>query len=250
MKLQRKTLDNDNAKALEKRPEWQVPLSELMKALDAEIHFFQRQTELLHQRRPGRFNSNLPINRPSQILSPNDWAKLNPVAQQRLQAAEQRMAQAKSRLGLIVADINDYNDKVSGEGFLTGLWHFRSRRAEADELIKRRARAIRHLNIAEKHLEAELVWIRRHGIYRPEQNEENTTGDHHIDPIYRDRQLAILQNFQRTELAMRQELRDQINDIDVNSTVQVNKRNLDEVIVDRHFKAQIHQLKKRRNSRR
>lgn len=250
MKLQRKTLENNVEPSVAENPQWQVPLSELMKALDAEIDFYQRQTELLKQRRPERFRGNFPMNRPSQILSPADWARLSPVAQQRLQAAERRLTQAKAKIGQVVADINHYNDKISSEGFLTGLWNFRVRRAEADELQKRRARAIRLLKIAEKHLEAELVWIRRHGIFSPEERSEQARDNTQLDSVYRERQLAILKNFQQTELAMRQDLREQINDIDINTTVEVDKRNLDEVIVDRRFKAQIDQLRKRRRFRR
>ena len=243
MKLQRKQLSHDKAQSLHQYSGWQVPLSELIQALDAEIDFFRHQTELLQQHQPARPQGNFPCKSPSQILSSADWARLNPLAQQRLQNAERRMAFARAKLARAVADIDAYNKTADADGLLSSLWTFRRMRQLADELIQRRVRASRHLDITQKHLEAELVWIKRHGIRQAESRTDYASDNNALQQISRDRQLAILQNYKGTELALRQDIRDQIGKIDSNATLQVNHRDLEDVIRDQQFKAQIRRLK-------
>ncbi len=248
MKLQRRQLSYDTSQSLEQQASWQVPLSELIQALDAEIHFFRHQTELLTRHPPPRPRANFPCKSPSQVLSAGDWARLNPLAQQRLYLAEKQMAFARAKLARVIADINTYNAKTDADGLVSSLLTFRRMRQHADELIQRQVRASRHLDITQRHLEAELVWIRRHGIQQTESTADYGVENAALLQVSKDRQHAILKNFKQTELALREDIRGQIENIDSNITVRVNHRNLDDAISDRQFKAQIRRLKKQFNT--
>lgn len=250
MVISRKEISSGGAELQVQQPRWEVSLSELKQALDTEIHFYQRQAELIneHQRqqRGSASGTSVPAVR-SELLSPKDLARLHPVSLTRLRISESKFILARSKLGRVVDAINDYNDRQEQEGMLTSLWRFASNRREADELQQRRARALRQYHAAEKHLEGVLVWIKRHGLL---QAGKGGYGDDNEDPLqqmHRDRQLGILKNFQKTELTLRKELRSDIAQLGDNEKLVLDNRNLDEVIVDLDVAAQIRRLRKNKN---
>lgn len=229
---------------------WQVPLSEIKEALDSEIVFFQKRldacetaSQSFNALTQGSHNEN------KAMLSPEDIAALSAASRGQLHEAERALYSAKSKIEQLSVEIADHNHSLATQGLFRSLLLFFKNRRKANELQQRRARTVRQHRAAEQKLEALIVSIRRQEEENLHSFNDGTNMDSKLQQLYRHRQLAILRNYQQTELSIRQDLREDMQDLNDRERLHVFHQNLDEAVTDQRLQSQIRWMKRRRKSR-
>lgn len=213
---------------------WQVPSAELKQALDSEIAFFEEQLEASTQsshRAAGKA-----------VLRPEDIANLSGALKDELHWAERAMAKAEQYLERVAAMIEEHNATLANTNLGAWALRFHHNHQRATELLHMRGRALRRYRRCKAHLESILVAIGRQQQERNHALSGDEANNQQMHQLFRHRQMAILHNYQRTELDIRRQMRDQLDDIHDQQLLNIYHHNLDETVSDLRLHSQIRSL--------
>lgn len=213
---------------------WQVPSAELKQALDTEIAFYEEQLEASKHGHHGSAGKS--------VLRPEDIANLSGALKDELHWAERAMAKAEQHLARVAEMIEQHNTKLADANIGAWALRFHQNHQRATELLHMRGRALRRYRRCKAHLESVLVAIGRQQQERNHSLSGEEANNQQMQQLFRHRQMAILHNYQRTELNIRRQMREQLEDIHDQQLLHVYHHNLDETVSDLRLHSQIRSL--------